>query len=390
MFSALVYPQAESSVFKGVDISRWNGNIDWDIVKDSGLDFAILRVYDMGKDVKFDEYYENAKAINLPIGAYIYMEATTVAQARAEALGTLAALEGKTLEYPLYLDVEDKKVISLDKATVTALMMIELEMFENAGYNPGIYTSESFAEHTMDMSLLRTYDLWIAYWELESSTKHFNFTDMDPWHENKPDADMWQFTANGDGKLYLGSGEYVDLNYCYADYAETTGTVSRIYVDPTDYPVPERELRLLEPKMTGQDIIWLQATLSDLGYNLSVNGTFGVKTHVAVADFQTAMSVPSNGVADTETVKALRLYWEVSNGMRTFNKFGDVNGDGHIRADDARLLLRYAADLAYLIPDQIAVADINHDGIVRASDARKLLRISADLEIIEDENIIHG
>ena len=95
--------------YKGIDVSVWNGTIDWKKVKTAGIQFAMLRggYGTNGKDSKFEQNYKNAKAVGIPIGVYHYSYAKTVKAAEQEAKLCLSYIKGKQLEYPVAFDIED-------------------------------------------------------------------------------------------------------------------------------------------------------------------------------------------------------------------------------------------------------------------------------------------
>lgn len=215
--------------YKGLDISRWQGTVNWTKVKNSGVDFVILRCFAYRKDTTFEANYAGATAKGIPVGAYVYMYATSETEAVVEAQNTLAALDGRPLTLPLFLDVEDEDVKALGKEKVTDLMLIELAIFEAAGYPAGIYTSLSHKSTDMDASRLNGYVWWIARWSCyttDQNPQSFTFADQSPSGSKKPVCDLWQFSNGGKGSTYGVSSEYVDLNYCYTDLL-SGGTHSR-------------------------------------------------------------------------------------------------------------------------------------------------------------------
>ena len=206
---------------KGVDVSRWQGTVDWAKVKKSGVEFAILRCFAYRKDATFETNYAGAAAQGIPVGAYVYMYATTPQGASQEAQNTLAALGGKALTYPLFLDVEDDSVFALSKETLTDLMLIELNLFAAAGYRVGIYCSLNHSTSEMDLTRLENCSRWIARWTCyttDQNPKTYTFASQDPNGSKKPDCEMWQFSNGGKGSTYGMSSDYVDLDYCYVDY----------------------------------------------------------------------------------------------------------------------------------------------------------------------------
>ncbi len=189
---------------KGIDVSKWQGDIDWEAVaNDPHGEFAIIRAgYNGLKTTKFEDNYAGAKAAGVPIGAYAYIMATTVEEARAEANALVEILAGKQFEYPIYIDVEDPDVYgSLDKATVTEIVKTEVDILEAAGYFAGIYTYYYFTVSNIDMTALTNYSFWIA--QLGSSTDYTG------------SYGMWQYSAKG---MIEGISGPVDLDYCYVDF----------------------------------------------------------------------------------------------------------------------------------------------------------------------------
>ena len=206
--------------YKGLDVSRWQGTVNWTTVKNSGVDFAILRCFAYRKDATFEANYAGATAQGIPVGAYVYMYALSETEAVVEAQNTLAALDGKPLTLPLFLDVEDEDVKALGKEKVTDLMLIELAIFEAAGYPAGIYTSLSHKSTDMDASRLNDCCWWIARWTCyttDENPRSFTFADQSPSGSKKPVCDLWQFSNGGKGSTYGVSSDYVDLNYCYTN-----------------------------------------------------------------------------------------------------------------------------------------------------------------------------
>ena len=133
---------------KGIDVSVHNGNIDWNKVKNVGIQFAILRAgYGKAasqKDKKFEENYQAAKAAGIPVGAYWYSYARTVAEARQEAEVCLSILSKKQFEYPIFFDQEERDILATGKANCSAMVRAFCDVLEKAGYWVGLYTSRSF------------------------------------------------------------------------------------------------------------------------------------------------------------------------------------------------------------------------------------------------------
>lgn len=158
---------------KGIDVSVHNGNIDWQKVKNAGIDFAILRAgygrLASQKDERFEQNYSGAKAAGIPIGAYWYSYAMSEDEARLEADVFLSVVKGKQFEFPVYYDVEEKKQFDLGKEKVSAIMRAFLERVEAAGYFVGLYGSaSSLTTHTSD-DIKSRYTIWLAHWVNQTS-----------------------------------------------------------------------------------------------------------------------------------------------------------------------------------------------------------------------------
>ena len=111
-------PSVEKNMYYGVDVSSYQGRIDWDEVADSGIDFAMIRILtgkrtsNLDKDAYFEYNYQHARAAGIKVGVYRYTYAYTKSGARQEATEIVDALGGRYLEYPIVLDLEDSSVLS--------------------------------------------------------------------------------------------------------------------------------------------------------------------------------------------------------------------------------------------------------------------------------------
>lgn len=194
-------------LMKGIDVSVHNGSIDWQKVKNSGIQFAILRAgygREMSqKDVRFEENYRNAKAAGIPISAYWYSYAMSEDEARLEADVFLSVIKGKQFEMPIYFDLEEKKQFDLGKEKVSAIMRAFLERVESAGYFVGLYGSaSSLTTHTAD-DIKSRYTIWLAHWT--------NQTDYSGAHA------LWQYSEKGTVSGIFGN---IDLDIAYVDFPD--------------------------------------------------------------------------------------------------------------------------------------------------------------------------
>ena len=167
------------AIGKGVDVSEWNGTIDWEKVKADGITFAILRVgYGLhttagfGLDAEFQRNASECERLGIPYGVYVYSYATNASQAAKEADGVINALKGHTLSYPVYMDVEDTttqgNLKPSDFATIATTFCTRIEA---AGYQPGVYSMLSWWEVNFTSPVFNRWSKWIAqiYSECEYS-----------------------------------------------------------------------------------------------------------------------------------------------------------------------------------------------------------------------------
>lgn len=200
-----IQKEDDSMTVYGIDVSKHQGNIDWNKVKASGkANFAILRAgIENSKDVRFEEYYQGAKKNNIPVGAYWYSKAVTTAQAVQEAEDFLNAVKGKQFEYPLYFDIEESKQFALGKTKCSEIAKAFLDTLEKAGYYAGIYASKSHLEDYLTEEVRKRYAVWVAHYGVSQTTYSGQFG-------------MWQYSDKG-----TVSGipdNQVDFDACYKDY----------------------------------------------------------------------------------------------------------------------------------------------------------------------------
>ena len=192
-------------MLKGVDISKWNGNIDFSKLKEQ-VDFVILRAgygrLTSQKDERFEEYYAACERYGIPKGCYWASYATSGPEAVQEANAFLYCVKGKKFEYPVMFDyeafpgAEGQKNQSVARAVITSFM----DTVKNAGYYVGLYSY-----YSMFMSYIPSdmqdgrYDIWLAHYASYTSyTGH----------------KIWQYSSSG--RLNGIPCEF-DMNYCYVD-----------------------------------------------------------------------------------------------------------------------------------------------------------------------------
>ena len=189
-----------------MDVSRWQGSIDWDAVKASGtVDGVMLRVLGSkgGKpyvDPTFERNYAACAARGIPVGGYYYTCAVTSRQTETELNALRAALRGKTFQLPLAIDVEDTRLRSLSPAALAQRVVQAAAQLEAWNLYAMVYTYTNFADTALAMDALTAYDLWLADYRGKRPTRKHG---------------MWQYTSTGH---VAGIDGPVDLSRVYKDY----------------------------------------------------------------------------------------------------------------------------------------------------------------------------
>ena len=209
----------------GVDVSVWQGNINWHAVKADGVDFAILRTgYGRGGENQIDStFYQNlqgAKAARLKVGVYHYSYAENIEDAKTEAQFCLSIIGGAQLDLPIYFDIEDSSIANRHDANTRTQMCIAFcSEIEKAGYWAGVYANKNWFTNLLNYDELKSrYTLWLAHYGIDNPSL---------------DCDIWQYCS--DGKVNGINGN-ADMNYMYRDLP---GEISGAIPQPTPEPIPQ-------------------------------------------------------------------------------------------------------------------------------------------------------
>ena len=157
-------------IAKGIDVSKWQGTINWTQVKGAGISFVMMRL-GRGKlkggpcdyDIRFKDNIAGALAAGLGVGVYFYSYALSVADAKAEAEWVMKAIEpykGK-LTYPVAFDLEDSSQASLGKAVLSDMIVAFCGALETAGYYVTLYSNLSWLTTKYDAAKIRRFDVWL-------------------------------------------------------------------------------------------------------------------------------------------------------------------------------------------------------------------------------------
>lgn len=196
---------------KGIDVSAWNGNIDWQTVADYGMGFAILRITEKGNktDSTFEQNYKGCTQHGIPVGVYKYSYAKNPAQAEQEAEDVLKVLNKRKLDFPVFYDLEWSEQRKLGSTAVEKIALAFLKKIQAAGYKVGIYCNADWYQNVLTAAL-KKYDCWIA---------RYPANDNGTLQERlRPGVGVgWQYSSEA---TIPGINGNVDRNVFYKNYTE--------------------------------------------------------------------------------------------------------------------------------------------------------------------------
>ena len=211
----LSYKDNKREAIRGVDLSKYNGDVDFGKLKDNGIRFAMLRLgsrgYGTGKitlDEKFVEYEQNAQVAGIQIGAYFYSQAVNETEAIEEANYIVGAVSGFGVKYPIAIDIEkvEGDEARTDKLTTeerTAVVKMFCDAVKGYGYKPVIYATTDMLVTGLDLKELADYDVWLADYDIPTDYP-YRFS-------------MWQY--NKKGRIDGITGD-IDLDLSFIDYEQ--------------------------------------------------------------------------------------------------------------------------------------------------------------------------
>ena len=208
------WPDDSRAICKGIDVSHHNGTIDWKRVKQSEVEYAIIRC-GFGSNVKKQDdtkWEENVKGCtdnNIPYGVYLYSYADNVEKASSEADHAIRLLEGKKFKYPVYYDLEEDKIRDrLTKQQIADIAQTFCDKLSAKGYTVGIYANKDWFTNYLTDSRFNNWTKWVAQYNTVCN------------YQGK--YDMWQCSSTGS---VPGISGRVDLNYSYSPFENSGGVV---------------------------------------------------------------------------------------------------------------------------------------------------------------------
>ncbi len=385
----------------GIDVSFYNGNIDWKTVKASGIDYAIIRIgyrgYAGGLLATDTKFYQNIQAANeagVKVGAYFFTQALTVQEAIEEAKYCISRVKDYDVKMPIYFDVEktegDGVNGRLNRASLTiqqrtAIAEAFCQTLQDAGYQSGIYSSKSYFLEYLDPDYLATkYGIWLAHYTNETSYKG--------------EYQMWQYTSSG----YVdGISGKTDMNIFYSkkvNFADDNVVISDI-----DTPV--------KPALVGDGILTFESsdpTVATVDANGNISGvSSGTTVVTAISDNGSRDTITVNVDLPTfETLKYTGMLFQQIGASERISRSGvqlvssdanvvSVSDNGTAVATGQGMATITATDEeGNTLSCNVLVAnsepipgDCNLDGVVNAIDAVYILNLSATLGAGSDESL---
>lgn len=267
-----------------IDVSYCQTGVDYNKVKNSGIDAVIIRAgfgkETYQKDSEFETHYKNAKKAGLAVGVYWYSYAYSVAEAKQEAKVCLACIRGKTLELPVYYDLEESGQTRLGMSALTNIAIAFCDTIKSGGYRAGVYSNLNWLNNHLDYEKLRSkYSIWLAQWSSSPSKN----------------CDIWQ---NADNGRISGISGNVD----------TDVIINRNIIKKSNSGVKEEMIKYGSQNLATLAFKKQLITL----YNMKIIKTkvdntsgFGDGTLKAVKEAQKAAKITVNGIVDEKLINAI-------------------------------------------------------------------------------------
>lgn len=242
---------------KGIDVSEWQGKIDWNKVKNE-VDFVILRLGWIGNrnnhtlDKRFKEYYSECKRLGIPVGIYVYVYSNSVQTVESGARWTLEQLKDKELQLPVYIDMEDSSIKGLGKRILTDMVKSFNNIIESVGLWAGTYANlDWWRNYLIKDELIPRYTSWIAHYGVDKN-------------KYKGQYDMLQYTSSGSVN---GINGRVDMNEMYRDLINEINNKADNKVEDNKKSIDELAKEVIEGKWGNTPERKIRLTEAGYDYN---------------------------------------------------------------------------------------------------------------------------
>lgn len=208
------YKDGEQASLRGIDLSEYQGDVDFSKIKKQGFDYVMLRIGGRGygedgsiyEDNMFDTYYENADKAGLKIGAYFYSQSVSVDEAIEEADSAVKFLDGRKLAFPIAYDwetieLDDARTDNVENEMISDMAVAFCDRIKEKGFKSAIYAYTYTIYKKYNLEKIKDYDLWVADYS-DTPSIYYDF-------------DMWQYTNEATIDGIEGNA---DLNLCFKNY----------------------------------------------------------------------------------------------------------------------------------------------------------------------------
>ena len=317
-----------------VDISEFQQNIDFNKMKNDGIKAVIIRAgygrETSQKDSMFESHYKNAKNANLKIGVYWYSYADSVNDAEKEARACLECIKSKSLDMPIYYDLEDYSMVKLGKTKLTAIAERFCETIKKSNYRAGVYANLNWFNNCLDYDeLKRKYSIWLAQYNDKAEI----------------DCDIWQNSSSG---RVSGYGKNIDTNIIFNENVfenvkvEKPTLTYRVYADGKWYSEVKGLSNIAGRKKQAISAVAVKVSKGDIKYrvhllngdwldwvdgydiNDSNNGYAGIKGKVI-----DGLQVEFEGVGNYKATYRVRMQGEKRFLGWQYNGEKDTKQDGY-------------------------------------------------------------
>ena len=300
--------------YKGIDVSKYQGEIDWQKVKDDGVQFAIIRAgYGREisqKDPYFEKNYEGAKKVGLQVGVYWYSYAESVEDAKTEAKTFLEVVKGKAFDLPVYYDVEENAQAQKGKDFVTSVILAFADVVKQAGYTVGVYANTNWLTNYIDRDKLGNMSVWKA--------------DYREKYDTSIPCDIHQYTSGG---TVNGISGRVDMNHGFAEFCKIPDAPQPVpFACDVFYRVRTKAHGWLSEVKNLEDYAgWKDSPITDIAVKVST-GSVKYRVHVKGGSwlpYVTGYDINEikNGYAGNgKPIDAIEIYYYTPNGIKPAKK----------------------------------------------------------------------
>lgn len=308
---------------KGIDVSEFQTNVNYEKVKNDGIRFVIIRCgygmdYTSQDDAEFERNIKECERLNIPFGIYLMSYSNTVEKARSEAQHILRLTKGHNPTLGLWYDVEDNNTSgSVSKETLTNIINTFCNTVKNAGYKVGVYASLNWLDNKIEKQIKENYAIWVAQYNNECQ------------YEGK--YILWQYTSSGKANGIAGN---VDMNYLYDESLLDDNEEEPVIEDEETKRIKELQRALNKDFNSGLEIDgmigpatakvvmqhylryftkgnfvkWAQIQLKRKGYDIGsygIDSCYGRDTEKAIKKLQKDNNIVIDGCTGIDTVKIL-------------------------------------------------------------------------------------